>query len=177
MAKATVLKVPDMTCGHCELSAQEALDSLDGLEREGRPRDGRRRGRLRRRKVNIEQMGETIEEVGYTLRSKCRTAWINEPCGAGEKIRFAPALRWLSGPESRRPSRHRLYSVRRHGGRGARCSGAPGQGLVGRHLVHRSGLDHLYVGPPCQSPRARGCDSGRGRAARPRSRGRSPSRS
>jgi copper chaperone CopZ len=69
MANATVLKVPDMTCGHCELSAQEALDSLDGLEREGRPRDGRRRGRLRRRKVNIEQMGETIEEVGYTLRS------------------------------------------------------------------------------------------------------------
>jgi hypothetical protein len=48
---------------------QEALDSLDGLKREGRPRDGRRRGRLRRRKVNIEQMGETIEEVGYTLRS------------------------------------------------------------------------------------------------------------
>ena len=33
MAKSTVLKVPDLTCGHCELSVQEALDDLDGVER------------------------------------------------------------------------------------------------------------------------------------------------
>jgi copper chaperone CopZ len=32
MVKTTVLKVEDMTCGHCELSVQEALDELDGVE-------------------------------------------------------------------------------------------------------------------------------------------------
>ncbi len=70
MVKTTVLKVPDMTCGHCELSVQEALDELDGVERakadhatcdvEVAYDEG---------KVSVEQMGEAIEEVGYTLQS------------------------------------------------------------------------------------------------------------
>ena len=31
MPKTTTLKVPGMTCGHCELSVQEALDELAGV--------------------------------------------------------------------------------------------------------------------------------------------------
>jgi copper chaperone len=70
MVKTTVLKVPDMTCGHCELSVQEALDELDGVERakadhatcdvEVAYDEG---------KVSVEQMEEAIEEVGYTFQS------------------------------------------------------------------------------------------------------------
>jgi copper chaperone len=70
MAKTTVLKVPDMTCGHCELSVQEALDELDGVER---AKADHARGEVEvaydEGKVGTEQMGEAIEEVGYTLRS------------------------------------------------------------------------------------------------------------
>ena len=70
MAKSTVLKVPDMTCGHCELSVQEALDDLDGVER---AKADHARGDVEvdydEDKVSVEQMGEAIEEVGYTLRS------------------------------------------------------------------------------------------------------------
>ena len=70
MAKSTVLKVPDMTCGHCELSVQEALDDLDGVERANADHA---RGDVEvdydEDKVSVEQMGEAIEEVGYTLRS------------------------------------------------------------------------------------------------------------
>ena len=70
MVKPTVLKVPDMTCGHCELSVQEALDDLDGVER---AKADHARGDVEvyydEDKVSVEQMGEAIEEVGYTLRS------------------------------------------------------------------------------------------------------------
>lgn len=69
MAKTTVLKVPDMTCGHCELSVQEALDELDGVERaKADHATGEVEVAYDERKVGTEQMGEAIEEVGYTLR-------------------------------------------------------------------------------------------------------------
>ena len=70
MAKTTVLKVPDMTCGHCELSVQEALDDLDGVERaKADHATGDVEVDYDEDKVSVEQMGEAIEEVGYTLRS------------------------------------------------------------------------------------------------------------
>ena len=70
MAKTTVLKVPDMTCGHCELSVQEALDELDGVERaKADHATGDVEVAYDKGKVSVEQMGEAIEEVGYTLQS------------------------------------------------------------------------------------------------------------
>jgi copper chaperone len=70
MAKSTVLKVPDMTCGHCELSVQEALDDLDGVERaKADHATGDVEVDYDEDKVSVEQMGEAIEEVGYTLRA------------------------------------------------------------------------------------------------------------
>ena len=70
MTKTTVLKVPDMSCGHCELSVQEALDELDGVER---ARADHATGDVEvaydEDRVSVEQMGEAIEEVGYTPRS------------------------------------------------------------------------------------------------------------
>ena len=69
MAKSTVLKVPVMTCGHCELSVQEALDDLDGVERaKADHATGDVEVNYDEDKVNVEQMGEAIEEVGYTFR-------------------------------------------------------------------------------------------------------------
>ena len=70
MVKTTVLKVPDMTCGHCELSVQEALDELDGVERaKADHATGDVEVAYDKGKVSVEQMGEAIEEVGYTLQS------------------------------------------------------------------------------------------------------------
>ncbi len=70
MAKTTVLKVPDMTCGHCELSVQEALDELDGVERaKADHATGDVEVGYDEDKVSIEQMGDALEEAGYTLQS------------------------------------------------------------------------------------------------------------
>lgn len=70
MAKTTVLKVPDMSCGHCELSVQEALDELDGVERaKADHATGDVEVAYDENKVDTEQFREAIEEVGYTLRS------------------------------------------------------------------------------------------------------------
>jgi copper chaperone len=70
MAKTTVLRVSDMTCGHCELSVQEALDDLDGVKRaKADHATGDIEVAYDEDKVSVEQMGEAIEEVGYTLRS------------------------------------------------------------------------------------------------------------
>jgi len=70
MAKTTVLKVPDMTCGHCELSVQEALDELDGVESaKANHAAGEVEVAYDEGKVGTEQFREAIEEVGYTLRT------------------------------------------------------------------------------------------------------------
>ncbi|MDQ3639672.1 MAG: cation transporter [Actinomycetota bacterium] len=70
MANTTVLKVPDMTCGHCELSVQEELEELDGVERAKADREtGDVEVAYDESKVGAEQFREAIEEVGYTLRS------------------------------------------------------------------------------------------------------------
>ncbi len=70
MAKTIVLNVPDMTCGHCELSVQEALDELDGVERaKADHTTGNVEVAYEEGKVGTEQFREAIEEVGYTLRT------------------------------------------------------------------------------------------------------------
>ncbi len=70
MAKTTVLKVPDMTCGHCELSVQEALDELDGVESaKADHATGNVEVAYDEGKVDTEQFKEAIEKVGYTLRT------------------------------------------------------------------------------------------------------------
>ena len=70
MAKTAVLKVRGMTCGHCELSVQEELEELDGVERAKADREtGDVEVAYDESKVGIEQMGVAVEEAGYTLRS------------------------------------------------------------------------------------------------------------
>jgi copper chaperone len=70
MTKTIVLKVPDMTCGHCELSVQEALDELDGVRNVKADHDtGDVEVAYDENKVDTKQFREAIEEVGYTLRS------------------------------------------------------------------------------------------------------------
>lgn len=69
MAESRVLRVPDMSCGHCELSVQEALDELDGVERASADHT---KGEVEiiydASKVPDEELREAIEEAGYTLR-------------------------------------------------------------------------------------------------------------
>ena len=70
MGNTTVLKVPDMTCGHCELSVQEALDELDGVRNVKADHDtGDVEVAYDEDKVGTEQFRKAIEEVGYTLRT------------------------------------------------------------------------------------------------------------
>jgi len=69
VAESRVLRVPDMSCGHCELSVQEALDELDGVER---ARADHTKGEVEltydRDRVTEENLREAIEEAGYTLQ-------------------------------------------------------------------------------------------------------------
>jgi copper chaperone len=69
MAESRVLRVPDMTCGHCELSVQEALNELVGVE--GANAD-HTKGEVEltydASKVTDEELREAIEEAGYTLQ-------------------------------------------------------------------------------------------------------------
>ena len=70
MAKTMVLQVPDMTCGHCELSVQEALDELNGVQStKADHRTGDVEVAYDDSRVGAEQFREAIEEAGYTLRS------------------------------------------------------------------------------------------------------------
>jgi copper chaperone len=70
MTETKTLNVPDMSCGHCELSVQEALDELDGVR--GSKADhtnGTVEVTYEEGRVTDKQFREAIEEVGYTLRS------------------------------------------------------------------------------------------------------------
>ncbi len=69
MTMSRVLRVPDMSCGHCELSVQEVLDGLDGVERANADHTkgeveltyGASRG-------TEGELRGAIEEAGYTLQ-------------------------------------------------------------------------------------------------------------
>ncbi|MCA1718633.1 MAG: cation transporter [Actinobacteria bacterium] len=70
MAKTTVLKVQGMTCGHCELSVQEELEELTGVERAKADRAaGDVEVTYDESKVGTEQFREAIEEVGYSMKA------------------------------------------------------------------------------------------------------------
>ena len=58
-----------MSCGHCEMSVQEALDRLDGVERS---KADHATGRVElvydENETTDEKLREAIEEAGYTLQ-------------------------------------------------------------------------------------------------------------
>ena len=69
MAESRVLRVPDMSCGHCELSVQEALYELDGVERANADHaKGEVELTYDADRVTEEDLREAIEEAGYTLQ-------------------------------------------------------------------------------------------------------------
>ena len=69
MTTTRTLRVPDMSCGHCEMSVQEALDELDGVERS---KADHTTGEVElvydEGRIADEQLREAVEEAGYTLR-------------------------------------------------------------------------------------------------------------
>lgn len=68
MTKTTVLQVSGMSCGHCEMSVQEALGELPGVERvKADHATGRVEVAYDEDRVGDEQFGEAVEEAGYTL--------------------------------------------------------------------------------------------------------------
>jgi copper chaperone len=68
MTKTTVLKVMDMTCGHCELSVQEALGELDGVEfAKANHESGDVEVAYDETRVGTEKFREAVDEAGYTL--------------------------------------------------------------------------------------------------------------
>ncbi len=70
MTKTTTLRVPDMTCGHCALSVQEALDELDGVERSRADHTTGSVGvTYEESRVTGGQFRRAIEGAGYTLQA------------------------------------------------------------------------------------------------------------
>lgn len=68
--KRTVLVVPDMTCGHCEMSVREALGGLAGVERvEADHVTGRVEVTHEEGRVGGDQFDSAVEEAGYTLKA------------------------------------------------------------------------------------------------------------
>jgi copper chaperone len=69
MTESRVLRVPDMSCGHCELSVQEALDDLDGVEKaKADHTTGRVEVTYDADRVTDEELRKAIDEAGYTLQ-------------------------------------------------------------------------------------------------------------
>ena len=69
MTQTSTLRVPDMTCGHCEMSVQEALDGLDGVERSKADHTtGEVELTYDANRVTHEKLREAVEEAGYTLQ-------------------------------------------------------------------------------------------------------------
>ncbi len=70
MTETKKLNVPDMTCGHCESSVQEALTELDGVrDSKADHKEGTVEVTYEANRVTDEQFREVIAEAGYTLRS------------------------------------------------------------------------------------------------------------
>ncbi len=69
MTESRVLRVPDMSCGHCESSVQEALDELDGVEKaKADHTTGEVELTYDASRVTEEKFREAIDEAGYTLQ-------------------------------------------------------------------------------------------------------------
>ncbi len=62
------LKVEGMSCGHCELSVQEALDELDGVQSaKADHENGTVEVAYDEGRVTDEQFKGAVEEAGYTV--------------------------------------------------------------------------------------------------------------
>ena len=69
MTESRVLRVPDMSCGHCELSVQEALGELDGVEEANADHTtGEVELTYDKNRISDEELREAIDEAGYTLQ-------------------------------------------------------------------------------------------------------------
>ena len=69
----TVLKVQGMTCGHCELSVQEALDELEGVQSARADREtGEVEVAYDETRVGMDEFEAAVEEAGYTLAAPGR---------------------------------------------------------------------------------------------------------
>ena len=69
MTESSGLRVPDMSCGHCELSVQEALDELDGVERASADHTkGEVELTYDAGRGTEEDLREAIGDAGYTLQ-------------------------------------------------------------------------------------------------------------
>ena len=67
--KTAVLTVPDMTCGHCEMSVREALGGLDGVQgAEADQVTGKVEVTYEEGKVGEDRFRAAVEEAGYTLK-------------------------------------------------------------------------------------------------------------
>ncbi len=63
-------QVEGMSCGHCELSVQEALDELEGVRgSKADHKNGTVEVTYEEGTVTNEQFKEAVGEAGYTLRS------------------------------------------------------------------------------------------------------------
>ena len=70
MTETRTLNVPDMSCGHCEISVQEALDELDGVRSSRADHlQGTVEVSYEAEKISDEQFRQAVAEVGYTLRA------------------------------------------------------------------------------------------------------------
>jgi copper chaperone len=69
MIEDRVLRVPAMSCAHCETSVREALDGLEGVDA---VRADHKTGEVEltydEDKVRDRDLRKAIEEAGYTLR-------------------------------------------------------------------------------------------------------------
>ncbi len=63
-------QIEGMSCGHCELSVQEALDELEGVRgSKADHKNGTVEVTYEEGTVTNEQFKEAVGEAGYTLRS------------------------------------------------------------------------------------------------------------
>ncbi|WP_156288489.1 copper chaperone CopZ [Oceanobacillus salinisoli] len=64
----TTLDVRGMTCGHCKMSVEGALNEVDGVSSvEVNLETGKVEVTYDKSKVNLEQLHEAVEEQGYDV--------------------------------------------------------------------------------------------------------------
>ena len=64
--KETRLRVPDMSCGHCEASVRGALEGLEGVERINVSLDTKRVNILSIEELDAHDFIEAIRSVGFS---------------------------------------------------------------------------------------------------------------
>jgi copper chaperone len=68
MMTEKMLKVPDMSCGHCKAAVEDGLNELSGVERSNADVEkGTVEVTYDESQVSTEQLKDAIEEAGYTV--------------------------------------------------------------------------------------------------------------